>query len=41
VEKFIELATPVYTSIGLKVKDGLTPDDVVTNKYVDPSIKLG
>ncbi len=40
VEQFIELATPVYTSIGLKVKEGITPDDVVTNKYVDPSIKL-
>jgi hypothetical protein len=41
VTKFIETATPVYTATGGKVKDGLTAEDVVTNKYIDPAIKLG
>jgi hypothetical protein len=40
VTKFIEVAGPVFTSSGSKVKDGLVADDVVTNKYIDPSIKL-
>jgi hypothetical protein len=40
VNKFIEVAAPVFTSTGSKVKDGLTAEDVVTNKYIDPSIKL-
>lgn len=41
VTKFIEVAAPVFTSTGAKVKDGLVAEDVVTNKYIDPSIKLG
>lgn len=41
VTKFIATATPVYKATGGKVKDGLTAADVVTNKYIDPSIKLG
>ena len=41
VTKFIETATPVYTATGAKVKSGLTPEDIVTNKYIDPAIKLG
>jgi hypothetical protein len=41
VTKFIEIAAPVFTSTGAKVKDGLTSEDVVTNKYIDPNIKLG
>ena len=41
VTKFIEVAAPVFTSSGAKVKDGLTAEDVVTNKYIDPNIKLG
>ena len=40
VTKFIEIATPVFTSTGSKVKEGLVADDIVTNKYIDPSIKL-
>ena len=40
VTKFIEVAAPVFTSTGAKVKDGLVADDIVTNKYIDPSIKL-
>jgi hypothetical protein len=41
VTKFIEIATPVFANSGSKVKEGLTAEDVVTNKYIDPSIKLG
>jgi hypothetical protein len=41
VTAFIETATPVFTSTGSKVKDGLVADDLVTNKYINPDIKLG
>jgi len=41
VTKFIATATPVFTSTGAKVKAGLVADDIVTNKYIDPAIKLG
>jgi hypothetical protein len=40
VTKFIEVATPVFTSTGSKVKEGLVADDIVTNKYIDTSIKI-
>ena len=41
VTAFIATATPVFTSTGAKVKDGLVADDIGTNKYIDPAIKLG
>jgi len=41
VTAFIATATPVFTSTGAKVKEGLVADDIVTNKYIDPAIKLG
>ncbi|MCX6516625.1 MAG: ABC transporter substrate-binding protein [Actinobacteria bacterium] len=41
VTAFIATATPVFTSTGAKVKDGLVADDIVTNKYINPAIKLG
>ena len=41
ITKFIATATPVYTATGSKVKDGLTPADIVTNEFIDPAIKLG
>ena len=41
VTKFIATAIPVYTATGGKVKAGLVADDIVTNKYIDPAIKLG
>lgn len=40
VNEFIKIATPVFTSTGSEVKEGLTADDIVTNEYIDPSIKL-
>lgn len=41
VTAFIETATPVFKSTGSKVKEGLVSDDIVTNKYINPAIKLG
>ena len=41
VTAFIAKATPVFTSTGSKVKEGLVADDIVTNKYINPAIKLG
>ena len=40
VNGLIELATPIYTGLGNPPKDGLTAEDIVTNKFLDPSIKL-
>ena len=41
VTKFIEVAGPVFKASGGAVKEGLVAEDLVTNKYIDPSIKLG
>ena len=41
VTEFIALAEPVYATTGAKVKEGLTAEDIVTNEFLDPSIKLG
>lgn len=41
VTDFIALAEPVYTKTGAKVKEGLTAEDIVTNEFIDPNIKLG
>ena len=41
VNDFIAKATSVYEASGTKVKAGLTADDIVTNKFIDPAISLG
>ena len=41
VTDFIALAEPVYAKTGAKVKEGLTAEDIVTNEFLDPTIKLG
>ena len=41
VAKLIDLAVPIYTAQGATPKDGVTPDDVVTNQFIDESISLG
>jgi hypothetical protein len=41
VTAFIATASPVFGTDGTKVKDGLVADDIVTNKYINPAIKLG
>ncbi len=40
VDDFIARSVPVYTAEGNKPKDGLTSADIVTNEFIDPSIKL-
>ncbi len=40
VAGLIELAIPIYTEQGATPKDGLVPDDIVTNQFIDPSIAL-
>jgi len=40
VANFIQLAVPVYRNSGKEVKEGITAEDVMTNKYIDPNIKL-
>ncbi len=40
VAELIGLAVPVYTAQGATPKDGLVPEDIVTNQFIDPSIKL-
>lgn len=40
VAELIEVATPIYEGLGSPPKEGLTPDDIVTNQFIDESIKL-
>jgi hypothetical protein len=41
VTAFIKTALPVFTATGSKPNADLKAEDIVTNKYIDPSIKLG
>lgn len=40
VKRVIEIVTPIYAGQRKEVKAGLTPQDLVTNEFVDPSIGL-
>ncbi len=40
VAGLIEIAVPIYTANGATPKEGVTPEDIVTNEFIDPSIKL-
>ena len=40
VADLIEKAIPVYEAQGATPKEGLVPADIVTNEFIDPSIKL-
>lgn len=40
VAGLIEIAIPVYQAQGATPKEGLVPDDIVTNEFIDPSISL-
>ena len=40
VAELIELAVPVYEAQGASPKEGVTPEDIVTNQFIDPSIAL-
>lgn len=40
VAGLIEIAVPIYTANGATPKEGVTPEDIVTNEFIDPSISL-
>jgi hypothetical protein len=40
VADLITKAVPIYEAQGAKPKSGVTPDDIVTNQFIDPSIGL-
>ncbi|MEQ1701372.1 MAG: ABC transporter substrate-binding protein [Ilumatobacteraceae bacterium] len=40
VNELIALAIPIYEAQGAKPKEGLKAEDIVTNQFIDPSIKL-
>jgi len=40
VQDLIDKAVPIYKAQGATPKEGLTPADIVTNQFIDPSIKL-
>ena len=41
VSDLIEKAIPVYQATGTEVKADLKPSDIMTNEFIDPSIRLG
>ena len=38
LQKFVDLATPIYEGIGSAPTEGLTADDIATNEFIDDSI---
>jgi hypothetical protein len=40
IQKLIGAVAPIYKSVGKTVKPGLTPQDIATNQFIDPSIHL-
>jgi hypothetical protein len=40
IQKLIALLRPIYAKDGKTVKAGLTPQDITTNQFIDPSIHL-
>jgi hypothetical protein len=40
VKRVIDIVTPIYSGQRKEVKTGLTPQDLVTNEFIDPSIGL-
>jgi hypothetical protein len=40
VAELIELAVPIYEAQGASPKEGVTPEDIVTNEFIDESIGL-
>jgi hypothetical protein len=41
VQTLIDQTTPIFTDEGTAPKSGLTPDDLVTNQFIDTSISAG
>jgi hypothetical protein len=40
ISKLITLLSPIYAKDGKPIKAGLTPGDIATNQFLDPSIRL-
>ena len=40
IQSFINIVSPIYRADGKTVKAGLTPQDIATNQFLDPSIHL-
>jgi hypothetical protein len=41
VQKIIDIVTPIMTAQKQTVKEGLKPEDIATNEFIDPKIGLG
>ncbi|WP_284327175.1 hypothetical protein [Demequina litorisediminis] len=35
------IVDPIFTEQGIEIVDGLTPEDLYTNEFIDESISLG
>lgn len=40
VRRVIEIVTPIFTGQRKPVKQGLKPEDIATNEFIDPNIRL-
>jgi len=40
IQKLINIVAPIYAKDGKTIKSGLTPQDIATNQFIDPSIHL-
>jgi len=40
IQKLINIVAPIYAKDGKTIKAGLTPQDIATNQFIDPSIHL-
>jgi hypothetical protein len=40
VRRVIEIVTPIFTAQKKPVKQGLKPEDIATNEFIDPEIRL-
>jgi hypothetical protein len=41
VQRMIEIVTPIFTAQRQPPKEGLTPEDIATNEFIDTSIGIG
>jgi hypothetical protein len=41
VAELFSLVQPIYDGQGIEIAEGLTPEDLYTNEFVDASISLG
>ena len=40
VRRVIEIVTPIFTEQRKPVKQGLKPEEITTNEFIDPKIRL-